>query len=215
MRHSLAICLLGSLAIFFSMQTWSQQLIEGRDYIVLRPEVPMSNPNAIVVTEFFSYQCPHCFAFSRPFNRWVSQQPRDVVCRREAVSIGHAAWEPSAKTFYALSALGKLETLDADIFNAIHREGVPFTTESSIAGWLSAKGVAPSEFHATYGSFEIDRNFRQAQRLAVAHKLPSVPAIAIDGKYLVAIASNVDFSAQLSNVSLLIEKVRAEKRAKR
>jgi thiol:disulfide interchange protein DsbA len=175
--------------------------------------MPTNSANAIVVTEFFSYQCPHCFAFSHPFNNWASQQPADVVCRREAVSIGHASWEPSARTFYALSALGKLEALDADIFNAIHSEGAPFASEDAIAQWLSKKGISPDEFHAQYRSFGVDRNFRQAQQLAIAHKLPSVPAIAIDGKYLVAIASNIDFAKQLLNIDLLIERARAERRA--
>lgn len=194
---------------------WGQKLAEGRDYIVLRPSIPTSSPEKIVVTEFFSYQCPHCFAFSQPFSSWVSGQPSDVVCRREAVSIGHATWEPSAKTFYTLSSLGKLQELDADIFNAIHQKGVPFASEDAIATWLSKKGVNPKDFRAKYHSFDVDRSFRQAQQLAAAHRLPSVPAISIDGKYLVAIASNIDFAKQLNTVSLLIERVRAERRTNR
>lgn len=215
MRILVAILLLGATATFLPVQSWGQGLAEGRDYIVLRPAVPSGNPNAIVVTEFFSYQCPHCFAFSRPFASWASRQPADVVCRREAVSIGHAAWDASARAFYTLRVLDQLERLDTDIFNAIHREGAPFTTENAIAEWLSGRGIAPNEFHGKYRTFEVERNFRQAQQLAIAHKLPSVPAIAIDGKYLVAIASNRDFSKQLATVSLLIEKVRAEKLARR
>lgn len=214
MRRLIALVVLGFVASL-GAPAWSQQLIEGRDYIVLRPSIPTNSPEKIVVTEFFSYQCPHCFAFSRPFGSWVSRQSSDVVCRREAVSIGHAAWEPSARTFYALSSLGKLQALDADIFNAIHREGLSFANEDAIAGWLSKKGIAPSEFRTKYRSFDVDRNFRQAQKLAIAHKLPSVPTISIDGKYLVAIASNIDFAKQLSTVNLLIEKIRVERRTKR
>lgn len=110
MRKFIAQLILGLVACL-SMPAWSRQLVEGRDYTILRPAVPTDSPDAIVVTEFFSYQCPHCFAFSAPSKSWVALQPSDVVCRREAVSIGHAAWEPSAKTFYALSALGKLEVI--------------------------------------------------------------------------------------------------------
>jgi protein dithiol oxidoreductase (disulfide-forming) len=213
--HRLIQQLILGLLLCISASAWGQQLVEGRDYIVLRPALPTNSPDAIVVTEFFSYQCPHCFAFSGPFNNWASKQPSDVVCRREAVSIGHAAWEASAKTFYTLAALGKLESLDADIFQAIHREATPFASESAITEWLSGKGVAPETFKAKYRAFDVDRSFRQAQQLAIAHKLPSVPAIAIDGKYLVAIASNIDFAKQLSNVNLLIARARAERRAAR
>lgn len=207
--------LLAILVVWVGMPAWGQQLIEGRDYTVLRPSISTNSPEKIVVTEFFSYQCPHCFAFSQPFRSWTSGQPSDVVCRREAVSIGHAAWEPSAKMFYTLSSLGKLHELDADVFNAIHRDGVLLASEDAIANWLSKKGVATKEFRAKYHSFDVDRGFKQAQQLATAHRLPSVPTISIDGKYLVAIASNIDFAKQLNTVSLLIEKVRAEKRTSR
>lgn len=204
-----------ALVLALGAPAWSQPLVEGRDYFVVRPSVPTRTPDKIVVTEFFSYQCPHCFAFSKPFGNWAAKQPSDIVCRREAVSIGHAAWEPSAKAFYTLSSLGKVAALDAGIFDAIHRQGVPFANEEDIAGWVAKHGVAADEFRKKYRSFEVDWSFRQAQRLAIAHKLPSVPTLSIDGKYLVTIASNIDFAQQLNIVNQLIEKVRAERQAKR
>ena len=41
---------------------------------------------------------------------------------------------------------------------------------------------------------------------------PGVPTISVDGKYLVAIVSNVDFAKQLAVVDALIAKARSEKR---
>ncbi len=35
----------------------------GRDYVAVTPAQPTSDPTRIVVTEFFSYACPHCASF--------------------------------------------------------------------------------------------------------------------------------------------------------
>lgn len=203
------------LALCFSIPAWSAEPVVGRDYTLLQPTLPTDNPGKISVTEFFSYQCPHCFAFSRPFSAWKAKLPSDVVCRRESVSIGHPSWEASARAFYALESIGQLDALDTAIFTAIHTKGVALTSEDGIAGWLTKQGVPADKFKAAYRSFGVEVGWKRAQQLAASHKIPSIPTIAIDGKYLVVIASNIDFDKQLSVVDALLRKARAERAAKR
>jgi len=200
------------LIMAFASGAWSQGLVEGRDYQRIVPAHSTEDPNRIVVTEFFSYQCPHCFAFSQPFKQWSQRQPKDVLCRREAVAIGHEAWEPSARTFYALQSLQKLDAVDDALFGAIHREGIPLASERQLSGWLANHGVPEQQFKAAYSSFGVDMRFKQGSQRAIAAKLPSVPTISIDGKYLVEIASNIEFAKQLAVVDALIAKARSEKR---
>jgi thiol:disulfide interchange protein DsbA len=187
------------------------QPVAGRDYFLVQPPQPTNDENRIVVTEFFSYQCPHCYAFFPELNEWVSKLPDDTVFELVPVSIGHPTWAPIAKAFYALEMMGKREELDAAIFRAIHVQRVPLVDDAAIADWVAAQGVDKNAFTSNYNSFSVNAFASRADQAARAHRLPSVPALAVDGKYLIPISDNGDFATQLALVAELIEKARAEK----
>ena len=200
----------GILAIF-ATSTGMTQPVEGSDYIPVRPPQPTSDPDRIVVTEFFSYQCPHCFAFFPALDEWVSRLPEDTVFERVPVSIGHPTWAPIAKAYYALENMGKLAELDAAIFRAIHVQRVPLVDEATIGAWVAAQGVDRDTFTARYNSFSVNTFATRADQTARTYRLPSVPALAVDGKYLIPIADDGRFTGQLAIVDALIEKARAER----
>jgi hypothetical protein len=52
---------------------------------------------------------------------------------------------------------------------------------------------------------------RRADDLSRKVRLPSVPSLVVDGKYLVPIADDGDFRDQLAVVDALIERARREK----
>lgn len=205
-------CLFLIVGLGMAAPTFCAAPVEGRDFVRIVPVVPTQDPTKIVVTEFFSYQCPHCFDFAAPFKEWSARKRDGVVVVREAVSIGHAAWEPSARAFYALQSLNKLDANDAALFTAVHEQHVPLLSDEAILEWVSKRGIDRATFQAAYKGFDVDRKMKNSTQVAVAHKLPSVPTVSIDGRYLVAIVGNVDFRIQLQTVDALIEKVRAEKR---
>jgi thiol:disulfide interchange protein DsbA len=187
------------------------QPVAGRDYLVVQPPQPTNDASRVVVTEFFSYQCPHCFAFSATLHEWVGKLPDDVVFELVPVSIGHPTWAPIAKAFYALEMMGKREALDAAIFRAIHLQRVALVDDAAIADWVAAQGVDKTAFTSSYNSFSVNAFAGRADQTARAFRLPSVPALAVDGKYLVPISDNGDFESQLRVVDALIDKARAEK----
>jgi thiol:disulfide interchange protein DsbA len=187
------------------------QPVEGRDYVVVQPPQPTSDPSHIVVTEFFSHQCPHCFSFYPALNDWVSRLPADVVFERVPVAIGRPTWAPIAKAFYALESMGKLAELDGRIFNAIHAQRVRLDNEAAIADWLATQGVDRAQFTTAMSSFSVSTFATRAEQTARAHRLPSVPTLVVDGKYLVAIGDDGVFTSQLAVVDALIAKARAEK----
>jgi thiol:disulfide interchange protein DsbA len=187
------------------------QPIAGRDYLLVQPPQPTNDSNRIVVTEFFSYQCPHCFAFSSELNEWISRLPDDAAFEPVPVSIGHPTWAPIAKAFFALEMMGKREELDAAIFRAIHVQRVALLDEAAIADWVAAQGVDKAAFISNYNSFSVNAFASRADQTSRAYRLPSVPALAVDGRYLVPISDNGDFATQLELVDELIDKARAEK----
>jgi protein dithiol oxidoreductase (disulfide-forming) len=182
--------------------------VEDKDYFTLNPAQPTSDPTKIVVTEFFSYQCPHCYSFAKPFAAWSKTLPPDVTAERVAVSIGHATWVPMAQAYYALKAMNPVPALDDAIFAAIHRQGAKLANESSIAAWLGTQGVSQTEFTKYYRSFSVQLNTKRADELSRSHQLPSVPVLVIDGKYMVRIADNGKFDDQFKVVNYLVEKER-------
>jgi thiol:disulfide interchange protein DsbA len=208
-RRFLLLAVSGLLASFSGSAT--AEPVAGVDYVLVQPPQLTSDPDRIVVTEFFSYQCPHCYAFAPFLEEWEKRLPADAVLERVPVSIGRPPWAPIAQAFYALEAMGKLESLDARIFEAIHVQRVSLFDEAAITDWLAGEGVDKSEFSAAYNSFSVNSFVARADQSARAHRIPSVPALVVDGKYLVAIADNGQFEAQLANVDALIVKARAER----
>ena len=184
----------------------------GRDYTAVVPPQPTSNPSRIVVTEFFSYECPHCYAFFPALTAWVKKLPDDVVLERSAVSLGHAVWEKPVQLFYALRAMGKVEDLDAAIFRAVHVDHVDLTTESGIIDWVAGQGVDRDAFVSTLRSFSVQSFAKRSDAMSRAYRVPGVPTLVIDGKYLVSIVEDGDYPGQLANVDALIAKARAEKK---
>jgi|SRR5688572_12325506 len=185
--------------------------VEGRDYFRVNPPQPTSDASKIVVTEFFSYQCPHCYTFAKPFAAWTAGLPEDVKAERAAVSIGHAAWAPAGQAFYALTAMKAVPRIDDAFFGAIHRERRKLADEASIAAWVTGQGIDRAAFEKTYRSFSVQLQTRRADEQSRKVRLPSVPSLVVDGKYLVPIADDGDFRDQLTVVNSLIDRARQER----
>jgi thiol:disulfide interchange protein DsbA len=210
MRASLRIALFAVIAVTGPWARADEALREGTDYTVIQAVAGAKSPK-IVVTEFFSYQCPHCFAFAKPLHEWSLRVPADVQFERAAVSIGHKPWVDIARTYYTLQAMGNLESLDAAIFNAIHQQGVRMDDIAYIMGWLSQHKVAVTEFDTAYRSAKVRESLALGEQLAVEYKVLAIPTLVIDGKYMVTIASNLPFEPQLAKVDKVIALARSNR----
>jgi thiol:disulfide interchange protein DsbA len=210
MKLAASIALLASLSLG-SIQAIAAEPVEDRDYFRVSPAAPTSDPSKIVVTEFFSYQCPHCFTFAKPFAAWSASLPADVKAERAAVAIGHAEWAAAANAFCALSAMKAVPQIDDALFDAIHRGGKKLTDEASFASWLAGQGIDRAKFEQTYRSFSVQLQVKRADELSRKVRLPSVPTLVIDGRYMIRIADDGDFRDQLAHANSLIERVRRER----
>ena len=189
--------------------------VEGTDYQPIRPAVPTSDAAKIVVTQFFSYQCPHCYKFEKSFTTWAGSLPEDVKVERAAVAIGHPTWIAAAQAYYALGAMKKVPAIDDAFVSAIHRERRKLDNEAAIAAWVAGQGIDRADFEKAYRSFSVQLQTKRADELSRKVRLPSVPTIVVDGKYLVPISDDGDFRDQLSILDTLIERARRERGAAR
>lgn len=153
-------------------------------YTLVQTPQPTENPAKIEVLEFFYYSCGHCYNLSAPLATWVGKLPADVSFRRMPVSFGRAALGNLAKLYYSLEITGDLAKLDAEVFKAIHEQRINLTNESTLLEWLAKKGVNTQKFSEAFKSFGIDSKIRRGDQLAQAYRIDGVPALIVDGKYL-------------------------------
>jgi len=210
MRRALVLPIFVAL-LSCSGMALAADLVEGTDYLVVQPPLPVADPTKIVITDFFSYACPHCFSFSPDLRNWESKLPKDVVLDRVAVTFGRQPWGLLAQLYYTLRSFGKDHQLDRAVFEALHLEGAPLTSAEGIADWAGAHGIDRAKFLSTFGSFAIRSFAATAEQLTARVKLRGVPSLVVDGKYLVQIADNGDFVPQLAIVDALIAKARLER----
>jgi thiol:disulfide interchange protein DsbA len=185
--------------------------VEGQDYFLVSPALPPADPARVVVTEYFSYACPHCFGFAPALKRWEASKPADVVLERVAVTIGNDNWILPAALYYTLRSLGKDKELDDAVFNAIHRERTNLFAVAPAADWAAARGLDRTKFLQTLNSFATQSFVARADDRGLLVRLRGVPTLVVDGKYMVLINDGGDLVAQMANVDALVERVRRER----
>jgi thiol:disulfide interchange protein DsbA len=184
----------------------------GKDYTMISPAQPTEDASKIEVVEFFSYGCPHCADFNPLLQAWAAKLPGDVVFRKVPITFGRAAWENIAKLYYALKVTGDLDRLESDVFKAIHNDRINLFEEKSLLEWVAKKGVDQKKFAEALNSFGVMSQVKRGGQMAQSYKIQGVPALAVDGKYLVG---GKDFNEQLAIADKLIAKARSEKSGKK
>lgn len=189
----------------------AQGLVEGKNYVRLKNPVPVETGNKIEVIEFFSYGCPHCADLEPVLEGWLKTLPADVQFRRVPV-LFQPAWERLAKVYYTLDALGVEPKLSQDVFNAIHKQGINLSNESTFFDWAAKQGLDRKKVDEMYNSFGINGKFNRAKAQARTYEIQSVPTVVVDGKFITA-SDKIGGHGQLpSAINALVDKARAERK---
>ncbi|HLA35010.1 MAG TPA: thiol:disulfide interchange protein DsbA/DsbL [Rhodocyclaceae bacterium] len=182
----------------------------GRDYTPINPPMNTDAKGKIEVIEFFSYGCPHCAEFNPVLHKWAARLPKDVSVRRVPVTFNRAIWVRLSKLYFALEAGGDLAKLDDAVFVAIHRERAPFNTDEAVIAWVGSKGGDSKRFADMMSSFAVQSKQMRAEQEVAAARINGVPALAIDGKFL--IGSEGGYEHMLKTADALIDKARQERK---
>jgi len=155
----------------------------GKDFLPLDKPAPVDVPSGkFEVVEFFWYNCPHCNAFEPTFEAWAKRVPRDVVVRRVPVAF-RSDFVPQQRLYYALEAMGLVESLHAKVFYAIHVERKRLEQPDAIAGWIAQQGVDKAKFLEQFNSFSVASKANRATQLTNAYKVEGVPAMGVAGRF--------------------------------
>lgn len=166
-----------------ALPVWAQGgPVEGKDYLRVAQPVPMTG-DKIEVVEFFGYWCPHCNAFEPALEAWVKKLPATVNFRRMPVAF-NAAQEPAQRLYFAIEALGLVDTLHRKVFAAMHVERKRLDKDTEIADFAKANGVDPVKLQDAMKSFSVATKMRQSRQLSEGYRIEGVPTLGIHGRFM-------------------------------
>ena len=175
----------------------------------LHPPLPTDSKAKIEVVEFFWYECPHCYALEPYLDAWVKKLPKDVEFRRIPATFNER-WVLSARVYYALEAMGLVDKLHRPLMDAIHKDRLRVTDERQLTEWLQGKGVDVAKFSATLKSFAVESRLKRAQSLVHGSRIDGVPALMVNGQYVVAAGAGGSEERMLAIADSLIERSRKQ-----
>ena len=156
---------------------------EGVEYKVLQtPAMPGGKGKDVLVQEFFSYQCGHCYEFNDDLQRWEKNLPANVKVVQVPVAFNESM-KSQALLFYTLQSL-KMKNLSLSVFDAIQRKGEALNTKDEFIRFMKHHRVSSEKFKEAYNSIGVARQAEEAYDLMMKARLHAIPAILIDGRYL-------------------------------
>ncbi|CRM80507.1 Thiol:disulfide interchange protein DsbA precursor [Pseudomonas sp. 22 E 5] len=211
MRNLILSAALVTASLFgMTAQAADVPLEAGKTYVELATPVPVSEPGKIEVVELFWYGCPHCYAFEPTINPWVEKLPSDVNFRRIPAMFG-GPWDAHGQLFLTLEAMGVEHKVHNAVFNAIQKEGKRLTKPDEMADFVATQGVDKDKFLATFNSFAIQGQIKQAKELAKKYGVQGVPTMIVNGKYRFDLGTTGGPEQTLNVADQLIAKERAAK----
>jgi len=202
---STAVTFLAAFAI--AGQVSAAEWQEGTHYKELSSPVRTDSSETIEVAEVFWYGCPHCYNFKPLVESWAEDVPEDVDFVKIPAALGQS-WEPHAKAFYALEAMGELDKVHDALFDALARDRRPLNSGEALAEFVSDHGVNGEEFLKTYNSFGVNARMQKAQSKIRGARITGTPTMLVNGKYTVSASMAGSHEAVLEVVDYLIEQER-------
>lgn len=183
---------------------------EGEAYDLVSPPQPTTDPTKVEVLEFFWYGCPHCYHFEPDLNAWLKKKPSNVVFIRQP-AVFNARWAAHAKAYFTAEALGVVDKMHADFYDAIQTKKMALESEDDLAKFFAEHGVAEADFHKAYKSFAVDAKMRQAEGMAARYGITGTPALVVNGKYRIGGEKAKTFANMIAATQKLVEKESAAK----
>ncbi|WP_159567221.1 thiol:disulfide interchange protein DsbA [Budvicia diplopodorum] len=140
------------------------------------------------VLEFFSFFCPHCYDFENVYHmsdEFKKQLPEGAKLVKYHVDFLGGELGPQLTQAWAVAiTLGVQDKVAPLIFEGIQKTRTIHNLNDIRNVFISA-GVTPEEFDGAWNSFMVKALAAQQRKLAAEVELSSVPAVLVNGKYMV------------------------------
>jgi len=149
---------------------------------------------------------------------WVKKLPSDTQFRRSP-AVFSDEWAIDARIYFALEAIGEVERVHKALFDVIHTQGGVNQKGQAyakwVADWLAKQGVDMAKYDAALRSFSVESKLRRAAQMSQSYKLDGVPAIAINGRYLVSAGMVGDRQGMIASADQVLAMARKRPAAKK
>lgn len=179
----------------------------GIHFRALDPPVATRSGDRIEVLDFFAYSCRHCYIFEPILAQWARNLPEDVVLRRLPLTTGPGG-DLHVRLFYTAEALGVIDRLHAQIFEAVLRQGRPLQTRADIRAFLVEHGVDGDDFDRVFDSPAIDKRINAAFLISQGYGVRTTPTMGVDGHYFADPVPARTYQRFLQVIDFLIERRR-------
>lgn len=161
------------------------QFTDGQQYVTMQKPVA-GEPQ---VLEFFSFFCPHCYEFEHVWH--VSDAvkkalPADTkVTKYHVEFLGGDMGKTVTQAWAVAMALGVEDKVTAPIFDGIQKSQTITDAASLKDVFVKAAGITPEAYDGAWNSFVVKSLVAQQEKAAADVQLQGVPAMFVNGKYMV------------------------------
>lgn len=163
------------------------RFVAGEHYRVLNPAQPTNvPPGKVEVVDVFWYGCGGCYLMAPFMEAWKESKPAVAEYVRLPATL-NPGWQPQARLYYATKALGIEERTHRAIFREMHENRNPINTIDAMVEFLGRYDVAEADARAALTGFSVDAELRAADVRARRYQLSFVPAVVVNGKYVIGV----------------------------
>ncbi|AEW44863.1 periplasmic protein disulfide isomerase I [Serratia symbiotica str. 'Cinara cedri'] len=159
------------------------QFSEGNQYISLDKPLT-SNPQ---ILEFFSFYCSHCYQFEQVYqlsDNIKKMLPANTKITRYHVNFLGSLGKPLTQAWAVAIALSVEDKVSPLMFETIQKTQV-VKTPDDIRNIFIKAGVNAVDYDAALNSFVVKYLVLQQEQAAENLHLNSVPAVFVNGKYMI------------------------------
>ncbi|WP_410012827.1 thiol:disulfide interchange protein DsbA [Sodalis sp. C49] len=170
------------LALAFSVS--AAQFTEGQQYIQL--DKPATGEPQVL--EFFSFYCPHCYEFEQNFH--VSSTVKQALpagtkmIKYHVDFLGGDMGKQVTQAWAVAMALGVEDKVSPLLFDGIQKTQT-VQTPADLRNVFIQAGVSGEEYDGAWNSFVVKSLVVQQEKAASDLQLRGVPAMFVNGKYMV------------------------------
>lgn len=161
------------------------QFTDGQQYVTMQKPVA-GEPQ---VLEFFSFFCPHCYEFEHVWH--VSDAvkkalPADTkVTKYHVEFLGGEMGKTVTQAWAVAMALGVEDKVTTPLFDGIQKTQTITDAASLKDVFVKAAGITPEAYDGAWNSFVVKSLVAQQEKAAADVQLQGVPAMFVNGKYMV------------------------------
>ncbi|MER2491648.1 thiol:disulfide interchange protein DsbA/DsbL [Catenovulum sediminis] len=194
-------------AILMPLTACAEQFEAGKHYEELSKPAT-AKPE---IKEFFSFYCPHCFAFEPIVDKIKKSMPDDASFIKSHVDFmprnNREVAQGLGKSLAALELLKAEEQGISALFKHLHKDRKRFDSMQDVRSVLVQEAnIDPTKYDSAYKSFMASGRANQMQSEQKSFNIRSVPTLIVNGKYEVKLGSVKSEEEYVQLVNFLLNK---------